>query len=249
MDHLDTRPPRWDDAAQGGAADGAPRESPEPPGSSWWARLGSGWWRGVGGCRGRGRRRAKVYAIGLSDVDHDGRRRTHVEPFRTRAARSGLRRGPEPHVERRVAEGQRSSSRPRGRAGQLQPGRDRDRRGTGRSQAAQNVTSTIPIVIASIGDPVGTGSSRASPARGATSLGLTRSGRRSSAGTAGAAQGDRARAARVAALWNTSMPAMARENWRDAGCGRALGLRAAVPGGPQRPRTSRRPSRRPRKGG
>src|SRR5436309_2687271 len=29
---LDTVRPQWDDAAQGGAADGAPRESPEPPG-------------------------------------------------------------------------------------------------------------------------------------------------------------------------------------------------------------------------
>src|SRR5215208_4344579 len=44
LPNLDTLPPRWDDAAEGGDADGAPRESPEPP--------------AVRGGRGHGRPRA-----------------------------------------------------------------------------------------------------------------------------------------------------------------------------------------------
>src|SRR5262249_20255136 len=41
--------PRWDDAARGGTADGAPRGSPEPPGAgggrrSRWARAAGGGW-------------------------------------------------------------------------------------------------------------------------------------------------------------------------------------------------------------
>ena len=42
-----TGPPRWDDAAQGGAADGAPRESPEPPAVR--GGRGHGWARAAGG--------------------------------------------------------------------------------------------------------------------------------------------------------------------------------------------------------
>src|SRR5437016_2585767 len=48
---LDSGEPRWDDAAQGGAADGAPWESPESPavrGGRGWAWAGGGVWAAAG---------------------------------------------------------------------------------------------------------------------------------------------------------------------------------------------------------
>src|SRR5438270_646240 len=63
---LDTVRPRWDDAAQGGAADGAPWETPQPP-----AVRGRSGWRDRGRVAG-GVREAAV-AGGIDDADSQGR--------------------------------------------------------------------------------------------------------------------------------------------------------------------------------
>src|SRR5437764_14645716 len=66
---LDTRPPRWDDAAQGGTADGAPWESPEPPGvraGRGRARAGGGVW--VAAVSGRDAGEEQAYWMGNTRV-------------------------------------------------------------------------------------------------------------------------------------------------------------------------------------
>src|SRR4051794_31268299 len=95
MNALDSGRPRWEDAAQEGAANASSRESLEPPA----VRTGRGWRWAVGSvwaAAGAGTAGGEGPSPGLAKWDQSHRERADPGPLPPGARRIGLRRGPEP---------------------------------------------------------------------------------------------------------------------------------------------------------